>query len=57
MTKQYAIDKAKILNRENNRSYFVILEPETDEYRIVEKKEKDEKQLNRYVIFSIEADE
>ncbi|MEK0313122.1 hypothetical protein [Cohnella sp. 56] len=56
MTKQYAIDLAKKLYREHDRSYFVVLEEDSEEYRIVDKAEKDAKQLNRYVVFSIETD-
>lgn len=57
MTKQYAIDLAKRLYRDNERSYFVVEDPKTQEYRVVEKPEVVENQLNRYVIFSIEWDE
>jgi len=56
MMKQYAIDLAKKLYRENDRSYFVVQEEGSDEYRVVDKAEKDAKQLNRYVVFSIEID-
>ncbi|MFD2333965.1 hypothetical protein ACFSR7_32320 [Cohnella sp. GCM10020058] len=55
MMKQYAIDLAKKLFREHERSYFVIQEEDADSYRVVDKAEKDEKQLNRYVVFSIEV--
>jgi len=56
MTKQYAIDMAKKLFRETNKSYFVIQEPDSNEFRIIDREERDEKGLNRYVVFSIEID-
>ncbi|NEW04620.1 hypothetical protein GK047_01095 [Paenibacillus sp. SYP-B3998] len=56
MSKLYAIDLAKKLYRENNKSYYVIQEPETDEFNVVDKDELVKKNLNRYVIFSIETD-
>jgi|GEM_PF-1584134 len=56
MTKQYAIDLAKKLYRDNNRSYFVIHNPDSNEFRIAEKEEVIRDQLNRYVVFSIETD-
>ncbi len=54
--KQYAIDLAKKLYRDHERSYFVIQEEGSETYRVVDKAEKEEKQLNRYVVFSIEVD-
>lgn len=57
MTKQYAIDLAKRLYRDNERSYFVVEDPQTQEYRVVEKPEVEKDRLNRYVVFSIEWDE
>lgn len=57
MTKQYAIDLAKRLYRDNKRSYFVIQDPQTQEYRLAEKEEVLKDQLNRYVVFSIEWDD
>ncbi|MEW9700761.1 hypothetical protein [Paenibacillus sp. SI8] len=56
MTKQYAIDIAKKLFRENNKSYFVIQDPESNEFKVVDKEEWDAKDLNPYVVFSIETD-
>ena len=57
MTKQYAIDLAKRLYRDNKQSYYVIEDPQTQEYRVVEKPEMEKHQLNRFVIFSIEWDD
>ncbi|CAI6021361.1 hypothetical protein [Cohnella sp. JJ-181] len=56
MMKQYAVDLAKKLYREHDRSYFVVQEEGSDSYRVVDKEEKEAKQLNRYVVFSIETD-
>ncbi|WP_156922041.1 hypothetical protein [Cohnella thermotolerans] len=55
MTKQYAIDLAKRLYRDNNRSYFVVEDPQSQECRVVEKAEVERDHLNRYVVFSIET--
>lgn len=57
MTKQYAIDLAKRLYRDNDRSYFVIEDPKTEEFRVIEKAEKERDNLNRFVVFSIETDD
>lgn len=57
MTKQYAIDLAKRLYRDNRQSYFVVEDPQTQEFSVVEKPELEAQQLNRYVIFSIEWDD
>ncbi|WP_168735907.1 hypothetical protein [Cohnella fermenti] len=56
MTKQYAIDLAKKLYRDNERSYFVVNDGGPDDYRVVDKEEKNRDNLNRYVVFSIEVD-
>lgn len=56
MLKEYAIDLAKKLYREHNRSYFVIKEEDSEEYRVVDKAERDEQRLNRYIVFGIEID-
>ncbi|MNY69755.1 hypothetical protein D3C86_2077410 [compost metagenome] len=56
MTKQLAIDTAKKLYRENDQSYFVIRDPETDEFKVIDKKEKELRNLNAWVVFSIETD-
>lgn len=56
MTKQYAIDKAKILFRENKKSYYVVHFPDTDDYIVVDRDEfeKHVAEWNRLVVFSIE---
>lgn len=56
MTKQYAIDIAKKLFRENSQSYFVIQDPASNEFRIIDKEERDAKNLNYFVVFSIETE-
>lgn len=43
MTKQYAIDVAKKLFRENSQSYFVIQDLESNEFKFVDKEERDTK--------------
>ncbi|WP_186445633.1 hypothetical protein [Paenibacillus cremeus] len=57
MTKQYAIDMAKKLFRENNTSYYVIHFPATNEYTVTDRSEfmKNQAEWNPLVIFSIEA--
>ncbi|CAM3724650.1 hypothetical protein COLU111180_05190 [Cohnella lubricantis] len=57
MTRQYAIDLAKRLYRDNRQSYYVVEDSMTQEYRVVEKPEVEKERLNRYVIFSIEWDD
>ncbi|MCS7459739.1 hypothetical protein N0M98_06255 [Paenibacillus doosanensis] len=57
MTKQYAIDMAKKLFRETNKSYYVIFEPDSNEYSIIDQDEftKNAGEWNNLVIFSIEG--
>ncbi|WP_274649786.1 hypothetical protein [Paenibacillus humicola] len=60
MTKQYAIDKAKIFFRETNESYFVI-ELDHHQYDVMnaaalERAIADGKASRTSIIFSIEAD-
>ncbi|WP_165452311.1 hypothetical protein [Paenibacillus thalictri] len=56
MTKQYAIDTAKKLFRENNKSYYVVHLPDTNEYIMVDKDEysKNFSEWNKMTVFSIE---
>ncbi|WP_282935561.1 hypothetical protein [Paenibacillus sp. RC67] len=57
MTKQYAIDMAKKLFRENSKSYFVIWFPDSNEYAVMDQDEfvKNKDELNKWVVFSIEG--
>ncbi|WP_028548591.1 hypothetical protein [Paenibacillus sp. UNC451MF] len=58
MTKQYAIDMAKKLFRESNKSYYVIWFPDTNEYAVMKHDEfsKNKEELNKWVVFSIEGE-
>ncbi|MBB3111288.1 hypothetical protein FHS18_003356 [Paenibacillus phyllosphaerae] len=61
MTKQYAIDKAKIYFRESNRSYFVI-QTNPNEYEVIDKPELEKAMAEGgfrrdSIVFSIEGED
>jgi len=55
LTKQYAVDMAKKLFRETNKSYYVIHDPDSNEYSVLAEEEfsRNASELNRWVIFTI----
>ena len=60
MTKQYAIDKAKLFFREKRKSYYVV-QLSADEYEVMDKQELDMTiaetgMRSAAIIFSIEYD-
>uniref|UniRef100_A0ABV8K7C6 Uncharacterized protein n=1 Tax=Paenibacillus xanthanilyticus TaxID=1783531 RepID=A0ABV8K7C6_9BACL len=60
MTRQYAIDKAKIYFREQNRSFYVV-QMDASEFEVMDKEELDRvMQSGRIrrdaIIFSMESD-
>lgn len=61
MTRQYAIDKAKLFYRQHNQSYYVVRESQ-DEYAVWDKRQVDKALADGScrrdaIIFSIEHDE
>ncbi|GAA4861074.1 hypothetical protein GCM10023310_45540 [Paenibacillus vulneris] len=56
MTRQYAIDMAKKLFRETEKSHYVIWFPDSNEYVVMDQDEfaRNKDELNRSVVFSIE---
>lgn len=60
MTRQYAIDKAKIFFREQNRSFYVV-QTEPSEFKVMDKAELDRVMQSGTIrrdaiIFSMESD-
>jgi len=56
LTRQYAIDMAKKLFRETEKSHYVIWFPDSNEYVVMDQDEfaRNKDELNRSVVFSIE---